>query len=53
MLDVYDILPFDNPDGGMWKQGWNIEYDKESIEKEPPLEVVVIPHSHCDPGINL
>ncbi|KAK0411027.1 hypothetical protein QR680_005439 [Steinernema hermaphroditum] len=50
MLDVYNVLPFDNPDGGVWKQGWEISYDKEEIKEEKTLEVVVIPHSHCDPG---
>uniref|UniRef100_A0A8D0H1C9 Alpha-mannosidase n=1 Tax=Sphenodon punctatus TaxID=8508 RepID=A0A8D0H1C9_SPHPU len=35
MLDVYDLLPFDNPDGGVWKQGFDI---------------FVVPHSHNDPG---
>ncbi|KAI6218579.1 Glycoside hydrolase and Glycosyl hydrolases 38 domain containing protein [Aphelenchoides besseyi] len=50
MLDAYDKLPFDNPDGGVWKQGFEITYDKQKIQQEKRLEVVVIPHSHCDPG---
>ncbi|CAD5223595.1 unnamed protein product [Bursaphelenchus okinawaensis] len=50
MLDVYDELKFDNPDGGVWKQGFDIKYDKKKVQEEKKLEVVVIPHSHCDPG---
>ncbi|KAI6171074.1 Glycosyl hydrolase family 38 protein [Aphelenchoides bicaudatus] len=50
MLDAYVQLPFDNPDGGAWKQGFDIQYDKQKIKEEKTLEVVVIPHSHCDPG---
>lgn len=51
MLDAYSQkIPFDNPDGGVWKQGFDIQYDKEAIKKEKRLEVIVIPHSHCDPG---
>ena len=50
MLDVYDHLKFDNPNGGVWKQGFEIKYDKAAIQREKRLEIVVVPHSHCDPG---
>uniref|UniRef100_A0AC35TX24 Alpha-mannosidase n=1 Tax=Rhabditophanes sp. KR3021 TaxID=114890 RepID=A0AC35TX24_9BILA len=50
MLNVYENLAFDNPDGGAWKQGWKIEVDEKSIKTKPKLNVIVIPHSHCDPG---
>ncbi|KAM8743502.1 alpha-mannosidase 2 [Acanthopagrus schlegelii] len=49
LLDVYDLLPFDNPDGGAWKQGFEISYHGNEWD-EQPLELFLVPHSHNDPG---
>jgi alpha-mannosidase II len=46
---LVDELPFDNEDGGVWKQGWDVQ----PISNTSMLRIVVVPFSNCDPGRTL
>uniref|UniRef100_A0A8D0E672 mannosyl-oligosaccharide 1,3-1,6-alpha-mannosidase n=1 Tax=Salvator merianae TaxID=96440 RepID=A0A8D0E672_SALMN len=49
MLAVSALLPYDNQDGGVWKQGFDVTYDPREWDAGG-LQVFVVPHSHNDPG---
>jgi hypothetical protein len=48
MRELAVTMKFDNPDGGAWKQGWDVK--AKHVTESQPLEIIVVPHSHCDPG---
>ena len=50
MLGVYEELPFDDVNGGVWTQGWDVQVDASRFSDNNKLKVFLIPHSHNDPG---
>ncbi|CAF1114091.1 unnamed protein product [Adineta ricciae] len=47
---LYERLPFDNQNGGVWTQGFDIQYNTSQWTATNKLKIIVMPHSHCDPG---
>ena len=50
VAEMIEHLPFDDIDGGVWKQGFNIDYDPDQWTNSKKLHIIVTPHSHNDPG---
>jgi alpha-mannosidase II len=44
--DLFEDLPFDNLEGGHWRQGWDIRYNDSQWSAEHPLTVHIV----CQPN---
>lgn len=49
---MLEEIPFDNPDGGPWKQGWQVTYPLTKWTDQNILKIILVPHTHCDPGLS-
>ncbi|CAF3343113.1 unnamed protein product [Rotaria socialis] len=47
---LYETLPFDDIKAGVWTQGFDIKYETSQWTSNNKLKIVLMPHSHCDPG---
>jgi len=50
MNDLYVSMSYDDVDGGVWRQGWDVKYESSSWSTQRPLNVFIMLHSHTDPG---
>ena len=41
MRQLVATLPFDNVDGGAWKQGWDVQ--PMQVDEQQPLQIFVVP----------
>lgn len=47
---LYETLRFDHPKDGLWPQDGNIPYNTSQWTSTNKLKIILMPHSHCDPG---
>ena len=52
MSSLLDSLDFNDIYGGVWKQGFELNYTMDSFSDDNILQVYLMPHSHNDPGNN-